>query len=274
MSNRTYTNTQYAWAWTAHLFTSLGIVACALAMLALFQNEPSLCFFWLIVAYIIDGLDGSLARAVHVERLTNYDGFIMDSIIDYTSYVFVPVFIIYFYVDYPPYLKLFSISLILISSMYFFFKNNMKTHDFYFNGIPTMWQMIAIYMYVLSPEMPWINFFVTILFCILQDVDFNFVHPFRVKRLRYLTIFVTFLWTLTTLIIVFSEPAHANKIFPYMNVNIGHIIINDYSWGRAMYDFFQPWYNIIFFIWCICPIYIMGISTYRTYEKIVGKVAP
>ena len=112
MRSRSYTDTQYVWAWTAHLFTSFGIVACALAMIALFQNEPSLCFFWLIVAYIIDGLDGTLARKVHVESLTNYDGFIMDSIIDYTSYVFIPVFILYFYVDYPAGLKLFSIALI------------------------------------------------------------------------------------------------------------------------------------------------------------------
>ncbi|MFH4355551.1 MAG: CDP-alcohol phosphatidyltransferase family protein [Neisseriaceae bacterium] len=273
MNQPTYTQSQYAWAWTAHLFTALGIVACALAMLALFQNEPSLCLFWLIIAYIIDGLDGTLARAVNVEILTNYDGFIMDSIIDYTSYVFIPVFIIYFYVDYPSGLKILSVALILISSMYFFFKNNMKTHDYYFNGIPTMWQMIAVYMYILSFNMPWVNFLLTILFCVLQNVDFNFVHPFRVKRLRKLTITVTVIWTVTTLIMMFSEPAHFNKVFPYMNVNVGHVLIKDYQWGATLYQFFQPWNNLVLFLWCICPAYIMLLSCYRTYEKLVGKVA-
>lgn len=272
MRSRPYTDTQYAWAWTAHLFTSFGIVACALAMIALFQNEPSLCFFWLIVAYIIDGLDGTLARKVHVERLTNYDGFIMDSIIDYTSYVFIRVFILYFYVDYPIGLKLFSIALILISSMYFFFKKDMKTHDYYFNGIPTMWQIIVIYMYIASPHMPWVNFFVTLIFCVLQDVNFNFVHPFRVKRLQKLTITVSLIWTATSLYMIFSEPAHANEVFPYMNVNVGHVILADYDITNALLQILEPLRKLIMLLWWLCPVYIMGISTYRTYEKLVGKV--
>ncbi|PZO94894.1 MAG: hypothetical protein DI620_01435 [Haemophilus parainfluenzae] len=272
---RPYNYGEYAAAWTAHIFTALGVVACALAMMALFKNEPSLCFLWLIVAYIIDGVDGSLARVVHVEeRLTNYDGFIMDSIIDYISYVFVPAFLIYFYVSYPPGLKLFSIALILISSMYFFFKKDMKTHDYYFNGIPTIWQLISAYLFIASPDMPWVNFIITIIFCILQDVNFNFVHPFRVRRLRYMTITVSVLWTISTLMMVFSQPAPENQIVSILNTNVGEVWLNQFSWGQWLYQAITSIRPLIIVVWTLCPIYIMGISIYRTYEKLAGKVAP
>ena len=149
----------------------------------------------------------------------------------------------------------------------------MKTHDYYFNGIPTMWQIIVIYMYIASPHMPWINFFVTLIFCVLQDVNFNFVHPFRVKRLQKLTITVSLIWTATSLYMIFSEPVHANEVFPYMNVNVGHVILADYNITSALLQALEPLRTLIILLWWLCPAYIIGISTYRTYEKLVGKVS-
>ena len=71
---------------------------------------------------------------------------------------------------------------------------------------------------------------------------------------------------------IFSEPAHANEVFPYMNVNVGHVILADYDITNALLQILEPLRKLIMLLWWLCPVYIMGISTYRTYEKLVGKV--
>lgn len=72
---------------------------------------------------------------------------------------------------------------------------------------------------------------------------------------------------------IFSEPVHANEVFPYMNVNVGHVILADYNITSALLQALEPLRTLIILLWWLCPAYIIGISTYRTYEKLVGKVS-
>ena len=50
-----------------HLFTATGAVLSMLAMLAAAQGKWSLMFLWLVVALVVDGIDGPLARRYHVK---------------------------------------------------------------------------------------------------------------------------------------------------------------------------------------------------------------
>ncbi len=50
-----------------HLFTATGAVFAMLAMLAAVDEKWSLMFLWLVVAFIVDGIDGPLARKFDVK---------------------------------------------------------------------------------------------------------------------------------------------------------------------------------------------------------------
>ena len=85
-----------ALAYLVHLFTALGVVFGFLALIATVNGNIVEAFLWLAFALFVDGVDGTLARAVNVQKNTpEIDGAILDNIIDYLNYVVVPVFIFY-----------------------------------------------------------------------------------------------------------------------------------------------------------------------------------
>ena len=83
-------------ALSVHLLTATGAVLSMLAMLAAVEGKWSLMFLWLVVALVVDGIDGPLARRYDVKiHSPNYDGVLMDLIIDYLTYVFIPAYALF-----------------------------------------------------------------------------------------------------------------------------------------------------------------------------------
>ena len=63
-----------------------------LALDAAIEREFPICFGWLGLALFIDGIDGSLARFAKVsETAATIDGAILDLVVDFLTYVLVPV---------------------------------------------------------------------------------------------------------------------------------------------------------------------------------------
>ena len=91
--------TQQVLAWSAHLFTSLGLVAAAGIAVLIVQNGDDAfraAFALMFVATLIDAVDGSLARLVHVkEVLPHFDGRRLDDIIDFNTYTTLPLLLIW-----------------------------------------------------------------------------------------------------------------------------------------------------------------------------------
>jgi phosphatidylcholine synthase len=58
-------------AYVVHLLTASGVVAAFLAVAELLDEAPDerVVFAWLVVAVVIDSVDGPLARAWDVKRL-------------------------------------------------------------------------------------------------------------------------------------------------------------------------------------------------------------
>ncbi len=53
-------------------------------------------FLWLVVAFVVDGIGRPLARRYDVKKnWPAYDGVLMDLIIDYLTYVFIPAFALF-----------------------------------------------------------------------------------------------------------------------------------------------------------------------------------
>ena len=79
-----------------HLFTATGAVLAMLAMLAAVEEKWDLMFLWLVIAFFVDGIDGPLARRYDVKtNAPEFDGVLMDLIIDYLTYVFIPAFALF-----------------------------------------------------------------------------------------------------------------------------------------------------------------------------------
>ena len=160
-------------------------------------------FFYLASALFVDGIDGTLARKVDVKKYTpNINGEILDNIIDFLNYVFVPSFVIFWLEFVPKGSELIMSAIILTVSCYTFANNNIKTSDFYFSGFPALWNVVILYFYILNSD-PLINLVIILFFAILTFIPIKFLHPFRVKRLRKTSLIFLLIWMISTVILLY-----------------------------------------------------------------------
>jgi phosphatidylcholine synthase len=171
-------------AFGVHAFTALGAVLGFLALVAAAGHRWEHAFGWLGIALIVDGLDGPLARRLHVkDKLPRFSGEHLDLVIDYLTYVVVPAYIIYEAQLMPRGLGTAAAALILLTSLYHFSDSESKTEDGFFVGFPALWNVVALYGFVF-PVPPPLAFAVLFLLVVLTFFPFKWIHPVRVKRLR------------------------------------------------------------------------------------------
>ena len=224
-------------SYLVHVFTALGVVFGFLALLATVDGKIPEAFLWLAFALFVDGVDGTLARAVNVKQNTpEIDGAILDNIIDYLNYVVVPVFIFYSLGMAPEQYLLLSCIAILLVSCFTFINTNIKTDDFYFSGFPAIWNIVVLYFYILESS-EFTNFIFVILFCVLTFIPFKYVHPFRVVEFRKITLMITSIWMITTTILLF-DLSFSNPIFTSANFIIW-LITNVYFAGTIVFRSFK-----------------------------------
>ena len=197
-------------AWAVHGFTGSGAVLGLLAIISIINDDAAGAFLWLGLALLIDGIDGTLARKIDVNKQTpNIDGTILDSVVDYLNYVIVPSLMIYWFQMVPNWFELVTSSAIILTSLYTFTNLRMKTEDYYFRGFPAVWNIVVLYFFILGTN-EYINITVIVVCIILTFTPIKFVHPLRVENLRNITIFFTIIWSATTLKLVITP---TSKIF-------------------------------------------------------------
>jgi phosphatidylcholine synthase len=197
------------WAWTAHLYTALGAVLAFSATLSIFDNDFRSAFLALIAATFIDATDGWLARAVHVkERLPNVDGARLDDIVDYLTYVFVPLLIVWRSGLLPDAWTLMVGGFVLVASAYGFAQSDAKvvTSDYFFTGFPSYWNVLAIYLYFLRPT-PETTALVLIACAILVFVPIRYVYPSRTRTLFVPTMVLGTIWAVLICTLSWRLPA-------------------------------------------------------------------
>ena len=180
---------------SVHLFTGLGAVCGLLAALAAFDGAWERMFAWLGLALIIDGIDGTFARMAHVEeRLPRFSGERLDLVVDYVTYVFVPALALLRAGYLTGTVGLVIAALILLSSLYHFSDLASKGEDYSFIGFPAVWNIVAFYVFALSPP-GWLTYAILTACVVLTFVPMHWVHPMRVKRLQGLTLGITVAWS-------------------------------------------------------------------------------
>ena len=127
-------------AWLVHAFTATGAVLAYMAVEATIAGDTRRAFLWLVVATLVDAVDGALARLARVkERTPQFNGARLDDIVDYLTFVFVPVFILRHDGLLPAGASGLAVaSAVLLSSAYGFSREDAKTPDHFFTGFPSV----------------------------------------------------------------------------------------------------------------------------------------
>jgi phosphatidylcholine synthase len=177
-----------------HLFTASGAVFAMLSMLAAANHQWSLMFLWLVVAFAVDGIDGPLARRFDVKTYApRFDGVLLDLIIDYLTYVFIPAFALFESGLLPGWTGWVTIIIITFASAMYFCDGNMKTIDNSFHGFPGCWNMVALVMFAIQPNF-WIILALVSTLALAMFLPLKFVHPVRTERWRFASLPITLLW--------------------------------------------------------------------------------
>ena len=178
-----------------HLFTATGAVLAMLAMLAAVEEKWDLMFLWLVIAFFVDGIDGPLARKYDVKtNAPEFDGVLMDLIIDYLTYVFIPAFALFTSGLMDGWSGWAMIIIITFASVMYFSDTRMKTKDNSFKGFPGCWNMLVLVLFALQPEW-WISLILVTILAISMFAPIKFVHPVRTERWRPLTLPMALAWT-------------------------------------------------------------------------------
>lgn len=190
-----------------HLYTASGVVLAFLIVLAAFQGNTAQALWLGLIALVIDSTDGTLARRFRVsETLPWFDGRRLDDIVDYLTYVFAPVLLLWS----GNYLPAGNVGMVLaalplLASSYQFCRVDAKTDDHFFLGFPSYWNVVAFYTIVLdlSPVTVSVIF---VLCSALVFVPIQYVYPSRTVAFRPLTLALTGLWLICYALIVPQLP--------------------------------------------------------------------
>lgn len=178
-------------AWGVHALTASGAVIGAAALLAIAWNDLPRAAALMLIAFGIDSVDGTLARAVRVrDVLPHVDGRRLDDMVDYLNYVIVPcVFMVWA----GSLVSWHVAALPILASAYGFSNADAKTEDDFFLGFPSYWNFVAIYLWLFQVS-PLPGTLLVGLLAALVFVPFKYLYPSKMPVFRRSTNVVGFVW--------------------------------------------------------------------------------
>lgn len=181
-------------AYAVHLLTASGAVFAMLAMIAAVAGDWAVMYLWLVVALVVDGIDGPLARRFEVSRnAARIDGVLLDLIVDYLTYVFIPAYALFASGLLPNGVGwAVLLGMVFLSGLYFA-GDWMKTPDASFLGFPACWNMVVLVVFAVTPPV-WIIVPVLAALAAAMFLPVRFVHPVRTARWRWVTLPVAVVW--------------------------------------------------------------------------------
>jgi phosphatidylcholine synthase len=183
-------------AFAVHVFTASGAACALLALIAAVRSDWPQMFVWLGVALFIDGVDGTFARRLRVDKvLPRWSGDVLDLVVDILNYVFVPAYAVVASGLAPPVVAIALGVLIVVTGSLYFADRLMKTSDYYFRGFPAIWNVAVFYLFVLKPS-PLATAAAVVALAVLTFVPFHVVHPMRIAHMREVTLVALVAWAL------------------------------------------------------------------------------
>ncbi len=176
-----------------------------IALLEAVREHWAAMFGWLGAALIIDALDGPIARRLDVARVQpNWSGDVLDLVVDFVTYVFVPAYAITASgLLLPVAAPLLGAGIVVTGALYFA-DRRMKAADNHFRGFPALWNAAAFYLFLLHLPPALSSLAVAVLIA-LTFAPIHVVHPIRVVRLRGLTLSLLAAWAVLALIVLAND---------------------------------------------------------------------
>jgi phosphatidylcholine synthase len=200
-------------AWGVHFYTAVGAVVGLLALEAVARARFGTAFAWMVVAFLLDCTDGTMARRARVKEVVpEFDGARLDDIVDYLNYVFVPVFLA-LHANLLPEGRwgIVVAALPLLSSGYGFCQASAKTPDHFFTGFPSYWNVVVFYLYVLAAPL-WFNVAVLTILSVLVFVPLRYLYPSRGTKFRKRIYLLGLAWGVAVIWLVFQFPAPSRTL--------------------------------------------------------------
>jgi phosphatidylcholine synthase len=195
-------------AWGVHVYTASGSVLALLIVLAAIEGDAVRALWLGLAALIIDGTDGMLARRLRVKEVVPwFDGARLDDIVDYLTYVFAPVVLLWTTGHLPGGTWGTVVAAVpLLTSSYQFCRVDAKTDDHFFLGFPSYWNVVAFYAIVLDWR-PGTVAAVVLVCAVLVFVPVRYLYPSRTEAYWQLSLALTVVWLLCYAVLLVQMPA-------------------------------------------------------------------
>ena len=171
------------------------------ALLAANDGNFPRAFWFIFWTMAIDATDGILARKLDVKkRLPNFDGSKLDDVVDVFTYIYVPAFIIW---------KLDTINPVfcvvpIIAGLYAYGQKEMKTEDDFFLGWPSLWNLVALYLYWLMPG-EIISTILIVVPGILTFIPTRYLYPSKSKVFQKSSLILGIIWVAIVFCLMLQE---------------------------------------------------------------------
>jgi phosphatidylcholine synthase len=198
---------QRAAAWAVHLYTASGSVVAVLIVLAAFDGDAVRALWLGLAALVIDGTDGMLARRLRVrEVLPWFDGARLDDIVDYLTYAFAPMLLLWSG-DHLPGGAVGAVALAapLLASCFQFCRIDAKTEDHLFLGFPSYWNVLAFYAIVMDLS-PGLVAGLLLACSVLAFVPVGYVYPSRTASFRTANLALAAVWLAAYAVLLVQMP--------------------------------------------------------------------
>ena len=190
-----------------HVYTASGAVLALLIVLAAFDGDAVWALWLSLAALVIDGTDGMLARHFKVkERIPGFDGGRLDDIVDYLTYVFAPVLLLWSGGYLPGGVPCTVLaSLPLLASSYQFCRVDAKTDDHFFLGFPSYWNIVAFYAVVMDLSQATLAT-ILVVCSLLVFVPIRYLYPSRTLAFRGANLAFAAVWLVSATVILAQMP--------------------------------------------------------------------
>lgn len=197
-----------------HVYTASGAALALLTIMEAINGNVILALWYSLASVFIDSTDGMLARKLNVSKnVPWFDGRRLDDIVDYLTYVFAPMVLLWQNGFLPTGTTGQIIAIIpLLASAYQFCRVDAKTDDYhvidedhFFLGFPSYWNVIAFYAIVMQLDPSLVS--IIILVCsVLVFVPIRYIYPSRTILWRRVTLVYTSLCSLGYAVILWQMP--------------------------------------------------------------------
>jgi phosphatidylcholine synthase len=193
-----------------------------LIMMAAWEGDTVRALWLILAAMVVDGTDGMMARRLQVRRyIPWFDGALLDNIVDYLTYVFAPMVVLWSagYLGHGAMATVLSV-MPLVASAYQFCRVDAKTDDHLFLGFPSYWNVIAFYAIVMDLSPTTVT--TILLVCsVLVFVPIGYLYPSRTVALRTPNLVFTAVWLVAYAVLLVQLPDPAPWVIA---VSLGYVV--------------------------------------------------